>query len=177
MDMISRYLTKLKNDQIMAEFYVDKYDETHYGILVDFSSDFIVIERYNNFSKYDGVVVLMRHNISRVRWSGNEIESIAMLADTSARDSAPKINLSSITTVMQSIHAQYNHITVHIQDMDNSVCFIGQIHEMDNETVIIHEFGTKVSLDRKYIMLSTDTITRVDANGEYENFVKQLFKR
>jgi hypothetical protein len=120
--------------------------------------------------------IFLRHNISRIRWSGNDIESVSKLIDTSKRQ-ADKLNidLTSTQTILQSINKTFNHLTVHIQDIDKSVCFIGQIHEMDDDSIVIHEFGTKSSLDRKFILLGLDDITRIDAGGQYENNLKRLF--
>lgn len=46
---------------------------------------------------------------------------------------------------------------------------------MDENSIVINEFGTKSSLDRKFILLSLDDITRIDMNGKYENNLNKLF--
>jgi hypothetical protein len=118
----------------------------------------------------------LRHNITRIRWSGNDIESTSKLIDNSKRQTGKlTIDLTSIQTILQTVNKTFNHLTVHIQDIDQSVCFIGQIYEMDDNSIVIHEFGTKSSLDRKFILLGLEDITRIDVGGQYENNLKRLF--
>jgi len=87
------------------------------------------------------------------------------------------IDLTSILTILEAVNRTFNHLTVHFQDRGKSVCFIGQIHEMDENSLIIHEFKTKSSLDRKFILLGLDDINRVDAGKQYENNLKRLFNQ
>ena len=178
MELRTKYFDKLKNEQILADIYTDNYDESDYGFIVDFNDDYLLIEKFDDECNYDGLTIILRHNISRVRWSGNDIESVAKLIDTSKRQ-AEKINidLTSIQTILETVNKNFNHLTVHIQDIDKSVCFIGQIHEMDENSIVIYEFGTKSSLDRKFILLGLDDITRIDAGGQYENNLKRLFNQ
>lgn len=176
MELKTKYLHELKNEQILADFYSDNFDESDYGFVVDFNDDYLLIETFNDECSYDGFTIFLRHNITRIRWSGNDIESAAKLIDNSKRQTGKlTIDLTSIQTILQSVNKVFNHLTVHIQDIDQSVCFIGQIHEMDDNSIVMHEFGTKSSLDRKFILLGLDDITRIDAGGQYENNLTRLF--
>jgi hypothetical protein len=178
LDIKTKYIGKLKSEQILADFYTDYYDESDYGFVVDFNDDFLLIEKFDNECNYDGLSIFLRNNISRIRWSGNALESISKLIDTSKRQTEiVNIDLASIQTILESVNRLYNHLTVHIQDIDKEVCFIGQIHEMDDSSIVIHEFGTKSSLDRKFILISLDDITRIDIGGQYENNLKRLFNK
>ena len=177
-ELKTKYLDKLKTEQILADFHTDKYGESDYGFVVDFNDKFLIIENFDNKGRYDGLIIFLRQDITRIRWSGNEVKSVSRLIDISKRQ-ASKINidLTSIQTILQSVNKSYNHLTVYIQDVDKDVCFIGQIHEMDNDSIVIHEFGTKATLDREYILLSIDDITRIDADGQYENSLRILFNQ
>lgn len=176
MDLNTKYLHKLKNENILADIYTDNYDESDYGFVVDFNENFLLIEKFDGECNYDGLTIFFRHNITRIRWSGNDIESVAKLIDLTKRlKDKVVIDLTSITTILKSVNQLYNHLTVHIQDIAKSVCFIGQIHEMDETSIVLHEFGTKSSLDRKFILLSMEDITRIDVNGQYENNLIKLF--
>jgi hypothetical protein len=178
MELKTKYLEKLKNEQILADFYTDNYDESDYGFIVNFNDDYLLIEKFDDECNYDGLTIFFRHNITRIRWSGNDIESVSKLIDNSRRQKDKlNIDLTSTQTILQCLNKTFNHLTVHIQDIDKAVCFIGQIHEMDDNSIVIHEFGTKSSLDRKFILLGLDDITRIDAGGQYENNLKRLFNQ
>jgi hypothetical protein len=179
MDLKIKYLEKLKQEQILAGFYTDNYDESDYGFVIDFNDDFLLIENFDNDCNYDGITIFMLQNITRIRWSGNDMESVAKLIDGSQRqkEKLTNIDLSSVQTILQSVNRLYNHLTVHIQDIDKDIYFIGQIHEMDENSIVIHEFGPRTSLDRKFILLSIDDITRVEAGGRYESNLKRLYNQ
>jgi hypothetical protein len=101
MELKTKYLDKLKNEQILADFYTDKYDESDYGFVVDYNDDYLLIEKFDNECNYDGLTIFLRHNISRIRWSGNDIESVSKLIDTSKRQ-AEKINIDLTSTQFTS---------------------------------------------------------------------------
>lgn len=176
MELRTKYLNKLKEEQILADFYTDNFEVSDYGFVIDYNDDYLLIEKFDDECNYDGLTVFLLRNISRIRWSGNDIESVSKLIDTSKRQSDKlNIDLTSTQTILESINKTFNHLTVHIQDIDKSVCFIGQIYELDDNSIVIHEFGTRSSLDRKFILLELNDITRIDAGGQYENNLRRLF--
>ncbi|MBK9249996.1 MAG: hypothetical protein IPM69_18300 [Ignavibacteria bacterium] len=177
MNLQLKYIEKLKSEQILAEVYTDKYDESFCGFVVDYNPEFIVLEIFDDDCNYDGVTILLISNISRIRWAGNDLESRAYLIDISKRyNGVLSFDLSSMHAVLQSVEKLFNHINVQIQDIDTGICFIGQIHEIDDMSIVIKEYGTFSTLDRRFIMLSLDDITRIDANAQYENSLMRLYK-
>ena len=176
MDLQNKYIEKLKNEQIFLDIYTDRYEESDFGFVIDYNDEFVVIEKFDSDGNYDGISILIRDNISRIRWGGNEITNTSKLIEIQKRQKDKiAINLTSIETILHSINKLFGSITVHIQDLDNGVCFIGQIEEMDQDSIVIHEFGSKASMDRKFILLSLNDITRIDAGGQYENNLSKLF--
>jgi hypothetical protein len=178
MSLQTKYLDKIKKEQILADFFTDHYDETDFGFLLEFNDDFLLIEKIDSQSNYDGLTIFLRQSITRIRWTGNEIESVAKLIDVSKRPKIEKvIDLTSIHSILKSLDNIYHHVTIYIQDLDKDVCFIGQIHEIDEYSIVIHEFGTKLSLDRRFTLLSNNDITRIDVNGQYENNILKVFDK
>lgn len=176
MDLKDKQLEILKSEKTLVDLYTDHFNESDYGYILEYTDVFLVLEKYDSDCHYDGLSVFFRTNISRIRWGGNDIGSVSTLIDQSQRlPEKPDLELTSIETVLRDVYAMYGHVTVHIQDLDTDVCFIGQIQEMDNESILIHEFGSKSTLDRKFILLSLDDITRVDAGGQYESSLLKLF--
>ena len=178
MDLKTKCLNKLKTEQVLARFYTDHYDESYYGFVIDFNDVYLVIEKFDDECRYDGLTVFLRRDITRIKWSGNGIESASKLIDISKRQTSKiNIDLTSIPTVLQSVNRLYNHLTVYTQDIDNGFCYVGQIYEVDDNSVVIHEFGTKETLDRCFVLLSIEDITRIDAGGQYENNLRVLFNQ
>jgi len=177
MSIETKSLKKLITDKTFVDVYADRYDESSYGFIIDFNDDFLVLDSFDDDSVADGAVVFFRENITRIRWGGNQISSAFKLID-SQKDVTRKldVDISSIQNVLKSIQASYGYINISIQDIDSGVCFIGEITEIDDETIIIYEFGSKISLDRKNIMISVDDITKVEAGGYYEEGLLKLLK-
>jgi hypothetical protein len=176
MSVSTKFIERLKSEQIFIELHADRYDDSDYCFIIDYDDDFLVIERFKAEGGYEGISVLLRQNISRIKWGGNELTSISKLIDVSKRQqSKSEVDLTSIETVLSTTYAMFGHISVFIQDIDKNICFVGQIHEIDNEAIVINEFGTKGTLDRRFILLSLEDITRIDAGGLYERNLEKLF--
>ena len=172
-----KYLNKLIKEDTFVNIYTDRYDESYLGFIVEFNDEFLIFEEYNDDSNPDGITVFFRENITRIRWSGNEIDSIYKLIDNSTRlNKKVEIDISSTESILKTISEFYGYVTIHTQDIDSGVCFIGEITEMDNETLILNEFGTRISLDRKFIMVSLPDITLIEGGGKYEENLKRLLK-
>ncbi|MCO7353999.1 hypothetical protein [Riemerella anatipestifer] len=85
MNLYTKYLEKLKTENILVDIYTDNYDESDYGFIIDFNDEFLLIEKFDKECDYDGLTILLMHNITRIRWSGNDLESVAKLIDSTQR--------------------------------------------------------------------------------------------
>jgi len=175
MNIQEKYLDNLISEKTFVDIYVDKYETSNFGFIIEYNKDFIILEKINDESVPDGVGVFYRENISRIRWSGNEINSAEKLIDNSKRlKKKIKIDLSSIQSIIKDLNNIFDYVTIYIQDVDNESCFIGEIADIDDKTLVMNEYGTKISLDRKMIMISTKDITLIESGGEYEEKIKRL---
>jgi hypothetical protein len=57
MNLRKKYLDKLRNEQILANFYTDNYAESDYGFVVDYNDDFLLIEKFDDECNYDGFTI------------------------------------------------------------------------------------------------------------------------
>jgi hypothetical protein len=57
MELKTKYLHKLKNEHILADFYTDNFDESDYGFVVDFNDEYLLIEKVNDECSYDGFTI------------------------------------------------------------------------------------------------------------------------
>jgi hypothetical protein len=176
MNLQKNCIEKLKNEQTLVEIYTDIYDKSDCGFINECNEDFLLLEKFDNDGNYEGFSIFMKQNISKIRWGGNELISVLTLIDNSKNvNDFRKIDLTSIQSIIRTVNDIFGHITIHIQNIDKSQCFIGQISEMDDDFIVMHEFGTYTSLDRKYVLLSIHDITLVEAEGKYEKSLKKLF--
>lgn len=178
MSIRKQQLKELKEKNILVKISTDKYDESYIGFIQDFKNELLVLDTFNDDCIYDGLKIFKQINISRIRWEGNDLLSVSKLIDKNKRkNKSVKLNLTSTKSLLSDIKSKFNHITIHIQDLNNDICFIGEVEVIDSETIIIHEFGTNKSLDRQKVMISLDDITKIDIDGVYENQLLKLFEK
>ncbi|TAG43513.1 MAG: hypothetical protein EAZ31_04170, partial [Cytophagia bacterium] len=155
MDIQTKYISKFKSEKTFLLIYTDHFDDSTYSFVIDYNEEFLVLECFNEDGDYNGISILLRENITRIRWQGNDITSVFRLIDITKRiEYKNEIDLSTKETILKSVYRKYEHINVYIEEIDKDVCFIGQIYDLDSESIVINEFGTSVSLDRKFILLS-----------------------
>jgi len=175
MELKLKYLNKLKTEQILAKFYTDHFDESDYGFVIDFNEEFLIIETIDIYSNYNGISIFYLENISRILWSGNDIENVLKLIDISKRPTKIlKIDLSSIYSILGNIYNFYDHVSLYVQYLNDDIIFVGQIADIDENSIVIYEFEKNSSLKRNLILLDIDDITRIDAGGQYENNLQRL---
>ncbi|MEM0541110.1 hypothetical protein WFZ85_00625 [Flavobacterium sp. j3] len=178
MNIQTKYIEKLKAEKIFSDIYTDRYDESIYGFIFDFNEEFLILEQFTDIGEADGIAVLKRENISRIKWLGNSIKTAEIFAlKAITNENIGKIKIDNIQNIIKSIQNEFGYVTLYIQDVDSEMCIIGEIIEMDADTLIIKEYGTYASLDRKMLMLSIHEITKVECDGQYERNLHELFNK
>jgi hypothetical protein len=177
MNVKETYLRKLKDEKIFIDLYIDSRERSYYGFIADFNDEFLVLKMFNNVSQFDGIVIIKREEVLRFHWGGNDIDNTFKLIYKKDYElEIPHIILESMETILRSIVKHYQYLSVRIQSLEDDF-FIGEIEDLDSETLILNAIGTKVSLDRKFVMLNLEEITFVEAGGVYENNLKILFDK
>jgi len=159
-------LETLQAKEIYVDIYTDNFGDSYYGFIRNFNENFLLLEHYNDDGIYNGIIIFRREDITRIKWENNNTKSA--LKTIILTENVEDINIESIDTIIKSVDKEFKHITIQIQEINTDWCIIGQVVEMDNETVLIKEYGTMSSLDRGMLMIAIANITRIDAGGIYE---------
>jgi hypothetical protein len=171
-------LKTLQNNEVLVDIYTDHFNESFFGFILNYNNDFLLLEHYNEDGLYNGIIVFRREDITRIRWDNNEINSVlSLIKRVENFEIFSRIKIDSLKNVLKSINEVYFHLSLRIQNINTDWSIIGQLEEMDSETIIIKEFGTMSTLDRAYLMFSTNEITRIDADGIYENNIIRLHNK
>ena len=171
-------LKTLQTKDIFVDIFTDHFNESLYGFVRKFNETFLLLEHYNEEGAYNGIVIFRRQDITRMRWGNNEITSAFNLITRKEHiEELKNINIDSIESIIKSVDKAFECVSLQIQDINSDWTIIGQIHEMDSETIVIKEFGTMSTLDRAMLMLSIGDITRIDAGGIYENNLLKTHNR
>jgi hypothetical protein len=175
MNIANKTISVLIEKEVLVDVYTDYFNDSLYGFIKVFSDSFLLLEHYNEDGFYNGIVVFKREDITRLRWDNNEINSVQKLIKRHNQDiSYESIDLNSIKSIIISIDRIFKHISLKTQNIDTDWLLIGKLLEIDDDTILLKEFGTMSSLDRATLMLSVDEITRIDADGIYENNILKI---
>ena len=178
MEVQTKYLEKLKSEKIFADIYTDNYEESKYGFIFDFNEDFLLLEQFTDIGDSNGIAILKRENITRIKWAGNDIETASNFALMEKRnENIGKLKIDNIQSILKSVQVVFGYVTLYIQDIDSEMCIIGEIVEIDENAIVVKEYGTYASLDRKMSMLSIHEITKIECDSKYERNLHELFNK
>ncbi len=177
MSLYNSTLSDLQNGQTFIEIFVDRYDVSAYGYIAAFNTELLLIEKFDGNSRADGVLVLRRDDISNLRWNGNDLRNRERLViqDTRIAD-IHEMNIGSVESTLRSLNERFGNITVYMDGLDKNNCFIGEIQDLDSETLILNEFGTFATWDRRKLMIEIENITRIESEGTYEKNLMRIYK-
>lgn len=177
MKLHSATLKKLQAAQELVDIYRDDLDsESLTGIITDFSDDFLLLSVFTDEGMAGGFSIVFREDITRVRWGSNALDAMkALICFHQSQALSPSIPLSGLNDILASVQSQFGYINVHAERMHDGVCFIGEIEEMDEHTLLLHEYGVMANRDQAHLLLAMDQITRIDAEAGYEKNLRYLF--
>ena len=177
MSLYQSTLSDLQHSQTFIELFADRYDVSAYGYIVAFNTELIMIEKFDGNSRADGVLVLRRDDLSNLRWNGNDLRNRERLVQQEGRIADLQgMDIHSVEATLRSLNARFGNITVYMDALDKNNCFIGEIHGLDGETLILNEFGTFATWDRRKLMIEIDNITRIESEGTYEKNLMRIYK-
>lgn len=169
MSLAASTLRRLKSENILVDVCTDLYDESLYWFIRDFNDKYLLLESYDENGFYDGIIVLRREDITRVKCDNNGIKSHAQLITRHMQiEDFANIKIDSLQVVIKTIADTYDCLTFMVQDIESDWSIVGHVHDMDDVTIVINEYGTMSTLDRGMLMISLAGITRVSAGSIYE---------
>jgi hypothetical protein len=178
MSIADKTLKTLQTYGIFVDIFTDHFDDSLFGFIRDFNDSFLLLEHYNEDGFYNGVVIFKRQDITRIRWDNNEIKSaFDIITRQEQIEELADISIDSIESIIKSVDKAFNHVNLRIQEINANWSIIGQIQEMDTDTIVIKEFGTMSTLDRGMLMISINDVTRVEAGGIYENNLLKIHRK
>jgi hypothetical protein len=163
----------LINKEILVKIFSDVYNDEYVGFIRCVSNELVLLDSFE-LGKPDGIKIFKLDDITRIRWEGNELEEIDLIIknnDDNIETNIKDIYIDNMRQAVESVQRIYGYATIFIQQINKNICFIGEVEQIDDSTVIMHEFATFDSSKRSYLLFSVQDITRIDSGGIYE---KQL---
>ena len=159
---------------IESQRFVDIYrgrlceDEAIFGKIIDVSDELVAMITFDA-DFYDGISIIRLDDITRLRWGGNSRISQETVINRNALNlQIPSIDITSFQTAIDDLNKAFGCVTINTEEIDDDICFIGEVNQSDDDYVQLHEFGTMGKLDRSYLTVPWRDITRIDADSKYE---------
>lgn len=179
MAVADKILRELKSSQALVDVYRDGLGkESLTGVVTDFSDALLYLSLFTESGDANGISIVFRDDVTRMRWLGNERKSIESLIQAAgSKPVRPRIMLDSIQSVLKGVAESFGYVNVLIERIDDSMTFIGEIAELDQDSLVLDAYGTFSTRDRSRLYLCCSDLTRVDADAAYERSVALLARQ
>ncbi len=147
-----------------------------FGVVFQESEAFLCLRRFNEHGEYDGIVVIRKDNISYIGIGGNQRTATEKLVDCKELDLEITLNLTSMRSAIESISSKFGYLSLYEEDYSEDF-YLGEILEIDDEHLLLHEYGTREALDRSKALLRLYYITRIEVDGKYGKSILKTFSK
>ncbi len=173
------YLEDYMSGETLVDFqvYSDPVN-TFTGFVSQFSDTLVLAALIDDDGTYDGFSIFELKNIFFVRSESRELLKISQLAkDKNDIPEIPELDLTSFQTVISDMKSRSRYISVHIENIDNDVVYIGDVIEA-GDFLVLDEYPTLDEYDRPQprsrAIIRCKDITRIEHGGKYE---RKLIKK
>jgi hypothetical protein len=138
-------------------------------------SDFVfVIEKVSGLEA-DGLVAARVQDITHMRAASHDLELMSELFAVRAPPAIPDVALLELSSAITIFNRMFGAVTIHAENAEPDICFIGQEVSLDDDWVQVREFGARGKRDRADLLVSLSVITRVEAGGRYERALRAIY--
>jgi hypothetical protein len=173
MSLLDEQLKLAQEQGRLVDIYRDYHDDSARLCRINAVSEYCVYATYfNDDGEYDGITICRKDHVTRIRWGGTDRESQRRLIENNGIiPDAPEINLGTLKDIIGSVQKHFGYVTVATEETNRDVVYIGEVVAVDDDYLILNEYGSKDALDRSMLVLNMDEITLVDADGKYEKTI------
>lgn len=172
MSLLDDYLKIAQEKEQLVDIYRDCHDDGRLCRINAVSEYGIYATCFSVNGEYDGIVICRKDHVTRIRWGGTDRESARRLIERSGSvPPAPEINLSTLKDIVESVQKQFGYVTVAMERIKPDENYIGEVVSVDEDYLVLNEYGSSDAMDRSMSVLDMDEVTRVDADGRYERAI------
>lgn len=175
--ILVKHLSQVIANHTIVEVYRDRLaEEPLVGNIVQYSTYVFVMSKLDQLYHQDGISIARLSDITRMRLGGRELETGQMLAGSGElRFVLPDVALLEISSAITFVQQEFGHVSLYVERLSSRVCFIGEVTDLDDDFVVLRQFGTLKSMDRSDLLIRLEEVTRVDAGGQYERQLQTLY--
>jgi len=170
MSLLDEQLKMAQEKRLFVNIYRERYDDSpSFGPINAVSEYYIYSTRFNDHGEYDGVTICRKDHVTGLRWGGTDRESQRRLIERNGPiPAAPELNLATLKDIIESVQKEFGYVTVGAEVIKPDAVYIGEVVSVDEDYLMLNEYGSKDTMDRSMLVLTMNEITLVDADGKYE---------
>jgi len=173
-------LTKLKESRTLVSIKRDAIDEHQIqGFLLAFSKKLLLIQFVYDFH-LDGLMVLRRSDISRIKSTKTDIFHTQMLKEEglfSQVNFTKEYDVKNWAAVFSTIGKESAFIIIEDENTDHPIFLIGEQQNIGKKSVSVLGFNGVANWDDEVSEMKYKDINSFQAGNNYTNTYKNYFKR
>jgi hypothetical protein len=174
-------LEKTLNQSAQARALVELYRDHLSGDalvcrVLRLSGDIVVVAKIDEHRRPDGVAACRISDITRVRAATDLLQVDTGLVKWSNDLALSDLAFLELTGAATVFNRTFGHVVLYTEKISDRISFIGEEIAVDDDFLLLREFGTLEELDRSEFVLRHDEITRVEADGIYARQLVQAHR-
>lgn len=140
------------------------------GYVLSLGPELVLLAIVGHGIRFDGYQVYRLDDIARLddpAPHASFVESALHLRGLS-QPSTPSVNLDTLPDLLRTATDAFSLLTIHTEDEDPDVCWIGQVVETHPDRVVLRHITPDADWDDVPDSYPLDEITRIDFGGSYE---------
>ena len=176
--MLRRYQTK--RELVKINRTVTNGASNLFGIILDFSDQFMHFAEIDEFKLHGEVIIEMNHYDSISHEEIDKTYKRIMEKEKQLSKSKPKkskVDLSNWKSLFASLKKSDTHVIIECEDLKIPSFTIGGVEKVSDNSVRIHNYDATGQLDKKASRLNYDNITLVKFNDAYSTTFRKYLKK
>ncbi len=139
------------------------------GRVLGIGPGFVMVAVVNDGIRLDGFECFRRPDIVAIEddpYAAFIETALARRGETNRN--APAVSLASIEDLLETAGRAFRLITIHCEEIDPEVCYIGNVHEIADGYLVMREITPAAEWDAEVERHPTADITRVAFGADYE---------
>jgi hypothetical protein len=141
------------------------------GYVLDVGPKFFLLAHVCDRIRFDGFECLRASDVRRIELPTPAMRNFVETTLRKRREQIrkkPRIDLASVESILKSASRIFPLVTIHRENADPDVCWVGRVRRMDRGRVSLLEINPDATWDEEVTEHRAAGITRIDFDGDYE---------
>ncbi|MGK4009207.1 hypothetical protein WMF31_41795 [Sorangium sp. So ce1036] len=169
MSLLMTQLQQFVETRSVVDLYRERLSkEGLMGVIIGVSEYVILLRRIDEQYECDGVTAVRPGDVTRVRAHDRELLMVGeMLVYDEVCPPLDDVCLVELSAAMTVLGRRYGAVTLYVEALDPALALSGEPDEIDDNFLVLRQWGTARTLDKYKTLLRLNEITRVDSGTKY----------